>query len=1062
MFRPRHINGYFFHITFPAFRLVKRGSPELYRYILSPTDRLSESMEESLVGLSQRKSGPPIPGGFTSVSDSPSRPSPGKSVSFNIGDSSHRSPSPSIRSRPVPGDMTSSGRVKSVPGDMVKSDRGLTSFRQPPNPGGMDVFSSPSPGGRPQRAPSPGNFSSAPPDLAASSQSGSDDPSPTKTTTQQRFIFTKNASGVVPPSSLSVSSSVQKHTNQEEMKHFVSNENIRIQNPVASPRKQKEVKPITSKKNNPVGHAFLRKMNWSDSDESDEDDLEVYSQSKLSEHTAKDKDKSGHSDEMMNVVTESSRVQTSREIYESSGGQASQDKVKSNKSMIENKERKDDTKISDRFKNVIAKASGSSDVQTKKVETMIEVKDTVTQKAEKAPVTDTNEGSTDIENALNIDNEKTMKSDRDDLIVAKLDRKGKSVEPNSSSPNLHDASNSKSSKMAFLSRANLVTKNKEMKSVHSSSYKGNSDNGANKISLTSKKIGSKDSISQKLDISKKIEDDLAIKEQKIQSATSSDNASIGSSSSANILSRREQFDRVKKLMVRGRSPSPALQKVGLIPQKGAKPISKSPSQSGKKNPYTVDKTMIMKSKFNVHKVNAASDSKTVSSTRRPSLVSAPSDESTATQLSVTKTHSNADRLNVLRQKATKLRDQHKGTVNNDLKGKLDYFGNSLKESEDDKSLRSQVQHIRKYESRSQEEQNYLEEERAEHIEHHSVSSLPQKAENVYSGAYSDLLPWSTTPLIFRMYAPTLPSSLVHNSELSEKNLSQAVIVEMKTVDSFRDDARRISNNPVSVDDEDINHSPNEPTLPSSLVNNQGVIVEMKTADSFQDDAERISNNPVSVDDQDINYSPKAEVTSYVSLARETSVKSRSSESDDGSNNTPSVHSKRDKNLDSNQMIASTSTVEKQNLDIAEWWDQSYAHSQDEEVNQDVMEALSNTMNKSLDSMKEFSDTLDKLTYKEGEVGGDESDDDVFYGLDSYPSPVAKATEIDKKESNAQIDDLDDIMGRVPNINLTNNSNENPLNDGIEPVHSSQRGRNRVSRKDTSELVETGAAHAIGK
>jgi hypothetical protein len=120
------------------------------------------------------------------------------------------------------------------------------------------------------------------------------------------------------------------------------------------------------------------------------------------------------------------------------------------------------------------------------------------------------------------------------------------------------------------------------------------------------------------------------------------------------------------------------------------------------------------------------------------------------------------------------------------------------------------------------------------------------------------------------------------------------------------------------------------------------------------------------------------------------------------------------------------------------------------------------MNKSLDSVKEFSDNLDKFTDKEGEVGGDESDDDVFYGLDSYPSPVVKAKEIHMKESNAQIDDLDDIMGRVPNINLTNKSNENPLNDGIEPMQSNRRGKNRVSRKDKSELVETGAAPTIGK
>jgi hypothetical protein len=974
-------------------------------------------MADSLV-FSQRKTGRPTPGGLTSVSDSPLKASPGKSVSFKMNNSSHRSPSPSTRSRPVPGDMGSAGRMRSIPGDMVKSDRDLPNVRQPPNPGGIDVLSSPSPGGRPKRAPSPGNFSVAPPDLAVSSQSGSDDLSPNKATTttsspptttaatsssssttttkpQQRFVFTKSATGVVPPTDLSVSSSVQNNQIQKVMKSLESNENTRSQNLVESPRKQKEFKPILSKKPASIGHAFLQKMNWSDSDESDEDDLEVYSQSKLSEHSIKDKVKSGLTGETTNTVTVTSKVEDNKRIEKLRGIELAPKIVGSNELMTNIKKR-NDAKSFDKFNNSISKPSKKSDTETKKSQNAKDAQEAVSEKIEKAEkeaviVTD----APTAQNLPNTDTAKTSKDEPKALDNAKLVKKGNSAKTSSPSSNLNSSSTFKSSKMAFLSKAKSITKNKEKITVNSSLH---SDNYATRtVSSTSKKTISKELTPQKLDITNKIQDDSSLMKPKLQSSFSSDNISIGSSNSRSIRSRREQIDRVKKLMVRGRSPSPALNKVTLDIQSISK--DSSISQSGKKNPYALDKNAIVKSSFNIQKRNEASDNRKNLSTRRSSLASTSSDEITSLkhlepQPTEILTHSNSDRFNILREKASKLRGRHPDG------SKDGNFTESSKRIDDVRSFENQFQNAQENEDLPQEVQNYRKEINTDYMRQYPVSSLPQGTERVYSGAYSGLLPWSTTPLIFRIYEPTLPNSLVRNTELPSNGMSQSVMLDMKE------------------------------------------------ADSFQDDTEQISRNVVSLEDKVDVFSPKTEIASYVSLAKETLVKSMSVESDDDSKYNSTSKKAHEEIPASTEMVDTVSAAENQNMDVAEWWDQSYAHSQDEEVNQDVMEALSNSMNKSLDNLKDSLDVADKYTDEKDKMDGEESDDDVFDGLDSYPSPVKKSSKIDIEESNQQIEDLD-IISRDPNyvpaIKPKQKASKNPF----KPVYSNN-------------LVGNTEAHEIGK
>lgn len=961
-------------------------------------------MEDSLV-LSQRKTGPPTPGGLMSVSDSPLKASPGKSVSFKMNNSSHRSPSPSTRSRPVPGDMGNTGRMRSVPGDMVKSDRGLPSIRQPPNPGGIDVLSSPTPGGRPKRAPSPGNFSVAPPDLAVSSQSGSDDLSPNKATTsatssttatsssttkpQQRFVFTKSATGVVPPTDLSVSSSVQNNQSQKVMKSLETNENTRSQILVESPRKQKEFKPISSKKTGSVGHAFLQKMNWSDSDESDEDDLEVYSQSKLSEHSIKDKVKSGHTGETPNTISVTSKVDDTKEIEKSREIEVAPKMVESNELMTNIKKR-NDAKSFNKFNKSISKSSENSDIESNKLQNVKDAQETVSEKIKKSEkeaviVTD----ATTAQNLPNTDTAKTSKDDPKALDNANLVvKKGNSAQPSSSSSNLNSSSTFKSSKMAFLSKAKSITKTKEKITVNSSLHADNDT--TTKVSSTSKKTISKELTPQKLDITKKIQDDSSLMKPKLQSSFSSDNISIGSSNSRSIRSRREQIDRVKKLMVRGRSPSPALNKVTLDNQSNCK--DSSLSQSGKKNPYAIDKNAIAKSSFNIQKINEASHNKKNFSTRRSSLASTSSDEITSLkhlepQPTAILTHSNSDRFNILREKASKLRAHHQDG------SKDGNFSESSKRSDDVRSFENQFQNAQQNEDLHQEGQNYQKEINTDYMRQYPVSSHPQGTERVYSGAYSGLLPWSTTPLIFRIYEPTLPNSLVRNTELPSNGMSQSVMLDMKE------------------------------------------------ADSLQDDAEVISRNVVSVEDNVDVFSPKTEIASYVSLAKETLVKSMSAESDDDSKYNSTSKKAHEEIHASTEMVDTVTTAENQNMDVAEWWDQSYAHSQDEEVNQDVMEALSNSMNKSLDNL----DGADKYTDERNKMDGEESDDDVFDGLDSYPSPVKKSSQIDIEESNQQIEDLD-IIGRDPNYAPAIKPKEKASKNQFKPVHSNDLIGNTKARE----------------
>jgi hypothetical protein len=78
------------------------------------------------------------------------------------------------------------------------------------------------------------------------------------------------------------------------------------------------------------------------------------------------------------------------------------------------------------------------------------------------------------------------------------------------------------------------------------------------------------------------------------------------------------------------------------------------------------------------------------------------------------------------------------------------------------------------------------------------------------------------------------------------------------------------------------------------------------------------------------------------------------------------------------------SANEQSESVAEWWDKSYAHTQDEHINSDIRNALSNSK--------------DSISVNEsGNVIDEDSDDDVFFGLDQI-SPNSKVPPQQKSAS----------------------------------------------------------------
>jgi len=239
-------------------------------------------------------------------------------------------------------------------------------------------------------------------------------------------------------------------------------------------------------------------------------------------------------------------------------------------------------------------------------------------------------------------------------------------------------------------------------------------------------------------------------------------------------------------------------------------------------------------------------------------------------------------------------------------------------------------------------------------------------ENVFKGAYAELLPRSTNPLLVRTYKPTLPSSLMSTPKwhlhVSE---AEAPDVWHMSLDTQLQETKEVTNNSNvrehNIDDTHESHSSNNDQFKDSL-----------KAEKTSDVSEKETKNK-SVDD--VQQPPQGEDSSYLqgSIVESTLIGQFHVDSDD---------------FESDACI--------QNQSIAEWWDKSYAHTQDDEVNSDIKQALSNSRDSvSLAEMQKNA--------------GDESDDDVFYGLDDgSPSSKARTGNSSKRKDEMGFSNLDPI------------------------------------------------------
>ena len=284
-------------------------------------------------------------------------------------------------------------------------------------------------------------------------------------------------------------------------------------------------------------------------------------------------------------------------------------------------------------------------------------------------------------------------------------------------------------------------------------------------------------------------------------------------------------------------------------------------------------------------------------------------------------------------------------------------------------------------------------------------------ENVFVGAYEDLLPRSTNPLLVRTCEPTIPTSLM------SVNAHYAIFGQPVKEDTMR---TLLEADPVEVSTR--THKPvvarkeNAPTIPAVAPPALKRVEAPETPAARQENTSTIptidlsavkrvqapetpgamrpfspsefteGNRPANdLLDQEFQRDPFP-INSLSSSHSNDVYFSPPHNLVDGVKEPPQGEDESD--LD-DSIIASTliGQVHVGSLDedeetsndvsksIAEWWDKSYAHTQDDTVNSDIKMALSN----SKDSI-----SIDEL----GNKINDDSDDDVFFGLDEG-SPTSK-------------------------------------------------------------------------
>lgn len=284
-------------------------------------------------------------------------------------------------------------------------------------------------------------------------------------------------------------------------------------------------------------------------------------------------------------------------------------------------------------------------------------------------------------------------------------------------------------------------------------------------------------------------------------------------------------------------------------------------------------------------------------------------------------------------------------------------------------------------------------------------------ENVFVGAYEDLLPRSTNPLLVRTCEPTIPTSLMSVNahfaifgqtvkEDTMRTLLEADPVEVSTR-THKPFAARQENTPtipavappalkrIEAPETPAARQENTPTIPATDLPavkrvqapetpgamrpfSPSEFMEVKRPTNDQPDQEFQKdpfpiNSLSSSNSDDIYFSPPHNLVDGVKEPPQGEDESFLEESIIASTLIGQVHV--------GSLDEDAETANDVSESIAEWWDKSYAHTQDDHVNSDIKKALSNSK--------------DSISIDEpGNKINDDSDDDVFFGLDAG-SPASK-------------------------------------------------------------------------
>lgn len=362
----------------------------------------------------------------------------------------------------------------------------------------------------------------------------------------------------------------------------------------------------------------------------------------------------------------------------------------------------------------------------------------------------------------------------------------------------------------------------------------------------------------------------------------------------------------------------------------------------------------------------------------------------------------------------------------------------------------------------------------------SVShSLPPKEkessrnEYLFKGAYAELLPRSTNPLLVRTCKPTLPSSLMTvqrpHLHLSEQisEASNVLYTSLDTQLNETKDTRTFSHIPEqNTNDQDVWPSSNSDDFKECLETGKISDVSEKVTQHTSPPTTKFeTSDRQSNSSEKLSAGSKQDMDSPDESKREKpSVAIESTNQSNGDIQQPLQE--EDASYLQDSLVESTligqfhvdsydidSDACIQNQSIAEWWDKSYAHTQDDEVNSDIKQALSNSRDST------------SLTETQKNAG-DDSDDDVFYGLDDG-SPKAKSSKHKHEIGRSHLDPIpsqdDSDFEMIMNGDVTPSpKHKKDASPNLSSPHSNSTGASFKNSKDKPSQIKRDKPSQISK